>query len=133
MNIEIIKSARQYDAYLRELSKLIEKDPSSDSPVGRRAKLLSLVIGEYEDRNFTLHKLPPNPVEAIKFRMEQQGLEQKDLIPYIGTRARVSEILSGKRRLSMAMIRRLHLGLGIPIASLIELEDAPAKKARKSA
>lgn len=74
-------------------------------------------IAEYEDRH--VHISPPDPVDAIVFRMEQGGLRAKDLIPYIGSASKVSEVLARKRGLSKEMIRRLHEGLGMPLASLL--------------
>jgi HTH-type transcriptional regulator / antitoxin HigA len=81
-------------------------------------------IEQYE--NLTVDISPPNPVDAILFRMEQSNLRNKDLVPYIGSAPKVSEILAGKRSLSKEMIRRLHEGLGIPLASLLGVnEDVP--------
>lgn len=80
-------------------------------------ELLSVLIERYEDAHFRID--PPDPIEAIKFRMEQAGLSQKDLIPCIGSRSRVSEVLSGKRELTLTMIRALNAHLGIPAESLI--------------
>ena len=84
---------------------------------GDRLDVLTTLIEAYEERHFPIG--PPDPVEAIKFRMEQQGLTRKDLEPIIGTRTRIAEVLSRKRSLSIAMIRRLHDELGIPADVLI--------------
>jgi len=80
-------------------------------------KVLSLVVADYEAQHCSV--MPPGPIEAIKFRMEQQGLKPVDLVPFIGSRSKVSEVLSGKRELSLAMRQRLHEGLGIPARSLL--------------
>ncbi|MCC7347604.1 MAG: helix-turn-helix domain-containing protein [Variibacter sp.] len=84
---------------------------------GDRLDVLATLIDAYEAEHFRFD--PPDPIEAIKFRMEQQGLTRKDLEPLIGSRTRVAEVLSRKRNLSIAMIRRLHAGLGIPAEVLI--------------
>lgn len=131
MNIEIISNTKQHAKYLEEARKLVRKDPSPNSPEGKRLKLLALVIEDYERRttNFDL----PSPVEAIEFYMEQKGLSRKDLIPFIGSRFRVSEILSGKRNLTLPMIRRLHKGLGIPTDLLVGDEDEEPEKVQRRA
>ena len=81
----------------------------------------SLLVEAYEKKHFPVGD--PNPIEAIKFRMEQAGLKQADLVQYIGSRSKVSEVLSGKRTLSLTMIRKLHHGLGIPAKSLLSEPD----------
>jgi len=78
-----------------------------------------LVDGIYRYESVHVHIGPPDPVSAIKFRMEQGDLQQKDLIPYLGSASRVSEVLAGKRSLTVSMIRDLHKGLGIPLSSLV--------------
>ena len=89
----------------------------------RIIKFLSLLIHDYEDRVFPIDK--PDPVAAIRFRMEQQGLTAKDLVPYLGSRSRVSEVLAGRRSLSLKMIRALVRGLRIPAEILLgEMQDA---------
>ena len=80
-------------------------------------EVLALLVNQYEDNNYPIPSA--DPIDAIKFKMEQMGLNNKDLQPYIGTRGGVSEILNGKRRLSLNMIKSLHNGLGIPFSSLI--------------
>lgn len=80
-------------------------------------EVLSILIEKYENEHFPIG--PSDPVEAIKFRMEQQGLSQRDLEPFIGSSGRVSEVLSHKRTLSLRMIKRLHDGLNIPYESLM--------------
>lgn len=89
----------------------------SGTPEGDRLDVLATLVDAYEAEHFPMD--PPDPVEAIKFRMEQQGLSRKDLEPLIGTRTRVAEVLNRKRGLSIGMIRRLHERLGIPAEVLI--------------
>lgn len=84
---------------------------------GDRLDVLATLIDAYEEEHYPMD--PPDPVEAIKFRMESQGLTRKDLEPLIGTRTRVAEVLNRKRNLSIGMIRKLHEALGIPAEVLI--------------
>ena len=91
---------------------------ASGTPEGDRLDVLATLIDAYESR--TLAIAAPDPIQAIKFRMEQQGLTRKDLEGIIGTRARITEVLEGKRGLSIAMIRKLHSELGIPAEILIK-------------
>ena len=89
----------------------------SGTPEGDRLDVLATLIDAYEARHHPID--PPDPIEAIRFRMEQQGLTRRDLEPLIGSRARVTEVLNRKRSLSIAMIRRLHTELGISADVLI--------------
>lgn len=88
-----------------------------DTPEADEVEVLSILIEKYEDEHYPIG--PSDPIEAIKFRMEQQGLSQRDLEPFIGPSGRVSEVLNRKRKLSLRMIRRLHEGLKIPYESLM--------------
>ena len=117
MEIQPIKSDADPAAALREISALMATDPELDTPDGDRLNVLVTLLQAYEARHFRFD--PPNPIEAIKCRMAQQGLTPRDLEPMIGGRGRVSEVLSGKRRLSLAMVWRLHKGLGIAAETLI--------------
>ena len=119
---KIIKSETEYKEALLELKRLIDKDPPVSSPEADQLELLSLFISNYEKEKFPIEL--PTPIEAIKFRMEQQGLSRKDLIPYIGSRPKVSEVLSGKRTLSLKMIRALNEHLGIPAKVLLQDSNA---------
>lgn len=92
-------------------------DPALSTPEGDRHDILATLVQAWEARHCPI--APPDPVEAIKFRMEQSGLSVKDLEPLIGKRNRVYEVLNRKRPLTLAMIRRLHQGLGIPADVLI--------------
>lgn len=117
MNIRPIRTKADYKATLKEVSGLVEADPAPGTPEGDRLDILASLVQAYEARHFPVE--PPDPVEAIKFRMDQSGLSVKDLEPLIGKSNRVYEILSRKRPLTLAMIRRLHQSLGIPASSLI--------------
>lgn len=115
---KVIKSAEEYADSLAQLHDLLDLDPQPGSPIAERVELLALLIANYEREAF--EKLPaPTPIEAIRFRMEQLGLAQKDLARYVGSASRASEVLSGKRHLTLPMIRALSNGLGIPASLLI--------------
>jgi HTH-type transcriptional regulator / antitoxin HigA len=117
MNIRPIKNKADHAAALKSISKLMASDPALDTPKGDRLDVLVTLVQAYEAKHHPID--PPDPVEAIKFRMEQQGLTARDLEPMIGSSGRVSEVLGGKRGLSMNMVRRLHAGLGIAAETLI--------------
>lgn len=121
MITKVIKSRAEYEAVLSEIGQLIDRDPAPGTADGERLDLLTLLARDYESR--TLSEPIGDPLESIRFRMEQQGLNQRDLVPYIGSRSKVSEVLSGKRALSLAMIRALHSGLGIPAKALLAQRD----------
>jgi HTH-type transcriptional regulator / antitoxin HigA len=114
-DIRPIRTNTDYKAALAELKRLW--GTKSGTKEGDRLDVLATLIDVYESEQFPMD--PPDPIEAIKFRMEQQGLTRKDLEPFLGSRTRVAEVLNRKRRLSIAMIRRLHEGLGIPADILI--------------
>lgn len=117
MDIRPIHTNTDYQDALREISTLMETDPNAGTPQGDRLDILATLVQAYESRHFPISA--PDPVEAIKFRMEQSGLSVKDLEPLIGKSNRVYEILNRKRPLTLAMIRRLHQSLGIPASVLI--------------
>lgn len=117
MNIHPIRNARDYKAALRELSAYFDHEPEPGSEEGDRFDILTTLVEAYEAKRFPVEA--PNPIEAIRFRMEQGGLKVKDLVPSIGNPNRVYEVLSGKRDLSITMVRNLHRNLGIPADSLI--------------
>jgi len=118
MNVKIIKSKEDYAAAMARLSTLMSLDPKANTKEENELELLALVIEAYERQ--TVPPASPDPVDAILFRMEQMGLTRRDLVPYIGSISKVSEVLSRKRPLSLSMIRRLHEGLGIPAEILIK-------------
>jgi HTH-type transcriptional regulator / antitoxin HigA len=113
--IKPIKTQRDYQRTLKEIDKLMDAKPNT--PDGDRLDLLATLVSAWEERHFPID--PPDPVSAILFVMEQRGLSRRDLEPFIGSRARVAEILGRKRPLTLPMIRRLHAGLGIPADVLI--------------
>lgn len=117
MNIRPIHTEDDYQAALGDIAALMELDPEPGTPKGDRLDILATLVQAYETRHFPIDA--PDPVEAIKFRIEQRGLTVKDLEPLIGRANRVYEILNRKRPLTLAMIRRLHSGLGIPVEVLI--------------
>ena len=117
MDIRPIHSGADYEATLKEISALMEMDPAVGTPEGDRLDILTTLVQAYEAKQFPIGT--PDPVEAIKFRMEQSGLSVKDLEPLIGKSNRVYEILNRKRPLTLGMIRRLHSQLGIPAQVLI--------------
>lgn len=123
MSLRIIRSEEDYKKALQEIEVLMDSDPSVGTSESDRLEILSLLLEEYEDRNYPI--APPDPIEAILFRMEQQRLRQRDLVPFIGSRSKVSEILSRSRPLSLSMIRALHTGLGIPADVLLQ-ESEPS-------
>ena len=115
MEIKPIKSEADYRATLREIEGLMGAEAATAE--GDRLDVLVTLVEAYEARHYPMDD--PDPVEAIKFRMEQQGLTIDDLVPAIGRRNRVYEVLNGKRDLSIGMIRRLHRQFGIPADVLI--------------
>ena len=117
MDIRPIRTEADYKATLQEISTLMDFDPALGTPEGDRLDILVTLVQAYEAKHVPI--TPPDPVEAIKFRMDQSGLSVKDLEPIIGKRNRVYEILNHKRPLTLAMIRRLHQSLGIPADVLI--------------
>lgn len=123
VELRIIKTQEQYRRYLAEVESLAEHDPDPDSHDGARLELLAKLVEDYEKSQFPFEQ--PDPVDAILFRMEQQGLRQKDIAGLLGGKNRASEILSRKRPLTLSMIRALHEHLDIPPALLIS-EPAPS-------
>lgn len=119
--IKVIKTESDYDAALAAIEDLIDRDPGPGTPEADELELRSLLVEEYESSNFP--STLPGPIEAIKFRMEQQDLMQRDLVPFIGSRGKVSEVLSRKRPLTLSMIRSLHSNLGIPAKVLLQERD----------
>jgi HTH-type transcriptional regulator/antitoxin HigA len=114
-DLKPIRTKADYKAALAEVERLW--GARSGTPKGDRLDVLATLIDAYETRHYPMD--PPDPIDAIQFRMEQQGLTRKDLEPLIGTRARVAEIMTRKRNLSIDMIRRLHEQLGISAEVLI--------------
>jgi HTH-type transcriptional regulator / antitoxin HigA len=117
MDIKPIRTEADYKAALKEVAALMESDPALGTLNGDRLDVLVTLVQAFEARQFLIDL--PDPIEAIKFRMEQQGLRPKDLEPMIGRSNRVYEILNRKRPLTMSMVRKLHTGLGISAECLI--------------
>ena len=115
MKLKPIKSDRELNRALKRIDELW--GAKSGTPKGDELDVLMLLVEKYEDEHYTIPT--SDPIEAIKFLMEQNSLSRKDLEPYIGTSGRVSEVLSRKRNLTLAMIKKLHEGLKIPYECLI--------------
>ena len=122
--IHPIRTESDYRAALALIAPYFENEPELDSDAGAHFEAMVTLIEAYEAKHYPI--APPDPLEAIKFRMEQQGLKPKDLEPMIGQLNRVYEVLNGKRKLTMAMAWRLHTGLGIPAESLIRQSNQPS-------
>lgn len=116
MDIKPIKTKTDYKKALQVIDSIFDAKPGT--PQGDRLDVLTTLVEAYEAKHFPISS--PDPVAAIRFVMEQQGLERKDLEPYIGSRARVAEILNHKRALTLTMIRKLNRSLKIPAEVLIQ-------------
>jgi len=120
MKTKILKTEQEYNEACERIYKLIHSSENSiepDSAEGEEMELLSLLVEKYEQENYRLEA--PSPIESIKFRMEQMNLNQNDIAPLFGGKTRVSEVLNGKRALTLKMITLLNRYLGIPLESLI--------------
>lgn len=127
MKPKVIKNEREHKAALARIDQLMDARPGT--PQADELELLAALVEIYEDERFPVGE--PDPIEAIRFRMEQQGLKARDLVPYLGSRSKVSEVLSCRRRLSLTMIRNLSIALGIP-ADILVRESKPVYSARTS-
>ena len=116
MQIKPIKNDDDYGVAMRRIAEIF--DAEVNTPEGDELDVLTTLVEAYESKNFPI--APPDPVEAIRFRMEQLGLVDADLVPYLGQRSRVSEVLHRKRRLTLSMIRNLNHGLDIPLDCLVQ-------------
>jgi HTH-type transcriptional regulator/antitoxin HigA len=117
---KIIHSEAEYEQALAYVETLM--DAETDSPEEDELEIWTLLIENYEETYYPIP--PPDPVEAIRFRMDQLGLNPSDLAPYIKSKSKISEVLNRKRSLSLTMIRALHQGLGIPAEILVREPDA---------
>jgi HTH-type transcriptional regulator / antitoxin HigA len=117
VKIKPIRTKSDYKAALKQVSKLVDLDPDPGTVNGDMLDILSTLLVAYEAKHFPM--AAADPIEAVKFRMEQQGLGPRDLVPMIGQLNRVYEVLARRRPLTLAMVWRLHEQLGIPAASLI--------------
>ena len=122
MEITPIKTHRDYRRALKDIEGLM--GARRNTPGGDRLDVLVTLVEAWEARRYALDL--PDPVEAIKYHMEQKGLEPRDLVPFIGSRSRVYEVLARKRPLTLKMVWRLHSGLGIPAESLIKMREERA-------
>jgi len=120
-NPKVIKSESEHKLAVERLMMLMDMNPAAGSSLENELEVWSVLIEQFEREQFPVDK--PEPVEAVKFRMQQQGLQQKDMLKYFGSASKVSEVLNGKRPLSLSMIRKLHHGLGIPAEVLIQKTD----------
>lgn len=128
MNIKPIKTEREYKAALEEIKRLFDADPGT--PSGDRLEVLVTLVEAYEEIHYPIPL--PDPIEAISYYMESRSLTRADLEKYIGSRARVSEILNRKRSLTLSMIQRLHKGLGIPAEVLVQPYKLAATNSKSS-
>jgi HTH-type transcriptional regulator/antitoxin HigA len=118
---KVIKTTAEHERALARIEELFTAKPGT--PKGDELELLILLVETYEAKEFPIDL--PDPIEAIRFRMQQANLKQKDLIPIFGSKSKVSEVLNGKRELSLSMIRKLASELGIPTEVLLQERDAP--------
>lgn len=116
MEIKPIKTESDYEAALREIEVLFDAVPGTTE--GDRLDVLTTLVEAYEEKHYDIPA--PDPIEALNYYMESRGLTRRDLEPYVGSRARVSEVLNKKRPLTLRMIRKLHNGLDIPADVLIQ-------------
>jgi HTH-type transcriptional regulator/antitoxin HigA len=126
MRIQPIRTEKEHDAAVARIAQLMGAEPGTAA--ADELEVLVTLVDAYETKHFPM--AAPDPVTIIKFQMEQQGLTRKDLEPMIGSRARVSEVLTGKRSLTLPMIRRLHAGLYIPLDLLVGSSTAVSRVAR---
>jgi HTH-type transcriptional regulator/antitoxin HigA len=116
MQIKPIKTKDDHRAALDRIEELWNAEPNT--PEGDELEVLATLVDAFEEAHYPIET--PDPVEAIRFRMEQQGLEDKDLVAFLGQRSRVTEVMNRQRRLSISMIRKLHEGLKIPLECLVK-------------
>ena len=124
-HLKIIRSLEDHEQAMARMLVLMRLNPPMGSPESDEMEVLGLIIERYEDEHYPIDDA--DPIEVIKFMMDQQNLKKKDLIPYIGSASKVTEVLNGKRNLSLSMIRRLSDGLGIPASTLIQ-SSIPKKR-----
>lgn len=129
MDAKVIRSEEQHQEYLSEIQRLIACEPQPGSEKAERLELLSVLVEAYENQKYPIEA--PDPISAILFRMQEQGLKQADLVPYFGTRSRVSEVLGRKRPLTVNMIRALSSGLGISTETLVGVGASEVSQSEK--
>ena len=120
MQLKILKTEKDYDKALNRIDELMELNPKPGTQESDELEILALLVEKYEELNWNIET--PDPIEAIKYRMEEMNLKQKDLIPYIGNKSKVSELLNRKISLSISMIRNLSQALHIPAETLLSVK-----------
>jgi HTH-type transcriptional regulator/antitoxin HigA len=126
MKLKPIRTEKEYDEALDRVDELMELDPEMGSEESDELEILVMLIEKYEEKYWAISE--PDPVEAIKIRMEQMHLKQKDLIPYIGNKSKVSEVINGKIGLSLSMISKLSKGLHLPLEVLVPQSESKVSK-----
>jgi HTH-type transcriptional regulator/antitoxin HigA len=121
MDIRPIRTEADYEAAIKEIEPYFDREPEPGSPEADRFDVLAALIEAYERKHWPIN--PPDPVEAIRYCMEQRGYTQADLAALLGSRSRASEILKRKRPLTLEMVRKLHREWGIPAESLLQVYD----------
>jgi len=124
MRLKLIKNEKEYDDALHKVDTLMELNPELGTKDSDELEVLVMLIEKYEENNWAISE--PDPVEAIKIRMQQMHLKQKDLVPYIGNASKVSEVLNRKVNLSLRMITNLATALQIPLETLIPISKKHA-------
>lgn len=122
METKVIKTRGDYEEALRAIERCMDLDPDPGTAEADRLELLTLLVRDYESKHFPITDL--DPIDAIRFRMEQLNISRRDLVPYIGSKSKVSEVLSKRRPLTLSMMRALHEGLGIPAKALLTKSEA---------
>ena len=117
MQLKILKTEKDYDKALNRIDELMELNPKLGTKESDELEILALLVEKYEELNWNIET--PDPIEAIKYRMEEMNLKQKDLIPYVGNKSKVSELLNRKISLSLSMVRNLSNALHIPVETLV--------------
>lgn len=130
-HLKLIKTTQEHAQAMTRLLELMDADPLAGSADADEIDVLALLIEQYEREQFPMD--PPDPIDAIVFRMDQMGMKNRDLVPFIGAESKVSEVLNRKRSLSLNMIRKLSAGLGIPADVLIKDPYIPGKTANIAA
>lgn len=130
MEAKVIRTEEQYRAYLDDVQALMAKDVSLSPHESNRLEVLTVLLESYENSKYPVE--PPDPIDAIIFRMKERGLKQADLVPYFGTSSRVSEVLGRKRPLTVQMIRALSIGLGISAETLVGTSSPDVSTQRPS-
>lgn len=125
MDIKPIRSETDYEAALKEIETLVNSQPGT--PEADRMDVLVTLVEAYEVKHFPIPE-PDDPVGVLEYYMESRGLSRSDLLPYLGSKERISEVLNRKRSLSLEMIRRLHTGLGIPADLLVGKQGGHSKR-----